>query len=479
MASRSKDNKKEIKSKSTDKKDKKTNPRKKTNTKKEKKLFFSKKEFVFNFISLVVIICIGIYFGGRSFYYYGEQNSSKKQVEQTLNGVLLSNNKIVKEGDGFHRDNDGYFFKGNVESNYVMAFNRLFRVLRVSDDGFVKLVSEDNVASFMYGEDTKYQNSNIRKWLTKTDNEYSGIYYDTIPNIKDFVIKTKYTEDVLGKKVITGKHEYSDYVTSLSLQDYVNSGSSNGFLNNKKLYYLNGTNKDNEVLFVDEDGSILGADSLDGYGIRSVITLKNNLTISSGDGSLNNPYVINQKNKVNYIDSYVKLGNDIWKVYNNTNNVLKMYLNGYLNVGGVELKRNYSKSGSKFDITNKNNIGYYLNTTYLKSLPYSNYLIDNNFYTGELSTDTGYEYKNIYTDRVTCRVGLLNIFDYVSNNSFNDYFHMNTTSGVGSIQYSTNSNGLLEEADVTDLKHVVPVVSINSASIKSGDGTLNNPYVLE
>ena len=30
--------------------------------KKEKKLFFSKKEFVFNFISLVVIICIGIYF---------------------------------------------------------------------------------------------------------------------------------------------------------------------------------------------------------------------------------------------------------------------------------------------------------------------------------------------------------------------------------------------------------------------------------
>ena len=86
-----------------------------------------------------------------------------------------------------------------------MAFNRLFRVLRVSDDGFVKLVSEDNVASFMYGEDTKYQNSNIRQWLTKTDNEYSGIYYDTIPNIKDFVIKTKYTEDVLGKKVITGK----------------------------------------------------------------------------------------------------------------------------------------------------------------------------------------------------------------------------------------------------------------------------------
>ena len=43
MASRSKDNKKEIKSKSTDKKDKKTNPRKKTNTKKEKNYFLVRK----------------------------------------------------------------------------------------------------------------------------------------------------------------------------------------------------------------------------------------------------------------------------------------------------------------------------------------------------------------------------------------------------------------------------------------------------
>ena len=95
MASRSKDSKKEVKSKSIDKKDKKTKTRKKTSTKKERKLFFSKKEFIFNLVSLVVIICIGVYFGGRSFYYYGEQNSSKKQVEQTLNGVLLSNNKIT------------------------------------------------------------------------------------------------------------------------------------------------------------------------------------------------------------------------------------------------------------------------------------------------------------------------------------------------------------------------------------------------
>lgn len=188
MASRSK-NKKSTKSKN----------------KKKQVLSFGKKEFIFNLISLVIIICIGIYFGGRSFYYYGVQNSNKKGAEQTLSGSLLSNNKVVKEGDGLHRDNDSYYFKGNVSTNYVVAFNRVFRVLRVYDDGSVKLVSEDNTASFMTGEDNNYQTSNIRNWLTKTDDEYSGIYYDTIPNIKDFVIKTKYTEDTLGKKITTGK----------------------------------------------------------------------------------------------------------------------------------------------------------------------------------------------------------------------------------------------------------------------------------
>ena len=40
------------------------------------------------------------------------------------------------------------------------------------------------------------------------------------------------------------------------------------------------------------------------------------------------------------------------------------------------------------------------------------------------------------------------------------------------------SNGLLEEADVREEKHIVPSVSISKNSIKSGAGTLDNPYVL-
>ena len=156
-----------------------------------------------------------------------------------------------------------------------------------------------------------------------------------------------------------------------------------------------------------------------------------------------------------------------------------MYKNTYINNSYSDITLPYSKSGSLFDLKDKKSLAYFLNNTYLSTLTYSNYLVDNYYYVGEISNDTGYEYKNIYNNFVICKVGLLNIFDYNSNNELNDYFHMNTTSSVGSIQYSTLANGLLEEADVTELKHIVPVISINSSYIKGGSGSLNDPYVVE
>ena len=47
------------------------------------------------------------------------------------------------------------------------------------------------------------------------------------------------------------------------------------------------------------------------------------------------------------------------------------------------------------------------------------------------------------------------------------------------MEYNVYSNGLLEEADVRDVKHIVPVMCINKNSLKKGEGTLNNPYTLE
>lgn len=488
-------------------------PRIKKEKKTKKRHVMGPIEFTFNFISLVCVLGLALYFGGRSLYYYSKQNIKIKEEAMTVNGLVVQNNGIAKENtDGLHQDSDGYYFKGNVTNNYVMFENRLFRIMRVNNDDTVKLVAENYAASFMWGNESNYKDSNVQNWLNKTDKEHSGIYYDTIADIKKVLVKTEYEENILKDgKIITleelnkaneeeNKEEVkeetkkekttkkstkkkeekkdSDYVTILTVKDYTLANGKSSYLNNGKLFYLLGLNDDGENLYVEEDGSIQSTDSLVGYGIRPVITLKKNTVVVSGNGTKEDPYVVKGNSK-NYVDSYVKLGDDTWKVSSVEGDNLRLYLNGYITAGGAEVVRNYSSYNSIYDINESSNIGNYLNYSYVGSLPYQGVLTDCNFYTGEISDDTTYEFNTIYSNVVTARVGLLNIFDYASNNDLNDYFHINKTSEVGSMEYNTYSNGLLEEADVRDVKHIVPVICINKESIKSGEGSLNNPYKVE
>ena len=444
--------------------------------KKETKVI-GRKEFIFNLISLVVVLGIALYFGGRSLYYYSLQNA--KTEAKTLSGLVLANNKIVNEGDGFHQIDEGYYFKGNVENNYVWFANRLFRILKINEDESVKLVSENYAATFMWGEKTDYKESNVRLWLNKTDQEHTGVYYNTIPSQDTFLIKTQYTEDTLDNdKVVEGKESAKEFVTTLTITDYINAGGKNSFLKNGKLFYLMGHNKDGENLYVEEDGSVVGTDSLSGYGIRPVITLNSKVTISQGDGSRDNPFVVDMCGNNNYVDSYVKLGNDTYKVIENNNDKLMMYKTTYLSMNGEEVFSGFHNyDGSRFDPYDGNSIGYFLNNGYLETLSYKDILVENNYYNGYINEETDYNFLNNYSNTVTCKVALVNMFDYNSSNELNDYYHINTISDESTMIYSTYSNGLLFEDDINELKHIIPVVSIKTSSIKSGSGRGDDPYI--
>ena len=456
--------------KTVEKKNKKTNKR---------RHLIGRKEFLFNFFSLVFALVVVLYFGGRCFYYYSLQSMSKKETEMTLNGLLLDNNKLVKSGDGLYKTTDSYFFKGKVESNYVWFANRMFRVLEIGEDNTVKLVSNDLVSMFMWGEDTSYDKSNLKVWLTDSKDEQSGVYYNSIPNPDFYMTKTKYTIDNLNKdKVKSGKKEYKDNVVSLTLSDYVRAGGKESFLNNSKVFYLLGYTMDNENLYVEEDGSIMSCDKLDSYGVRSVITLKKNTNVSQGDGSVNNPYTIDMGNNNNYVDSYVKLGDDIWKVYNNKDNVLKMYLNGYIMNNGTEVLSSYSKKDNHFNYYDRTNIGYYLLNNYYANLPYKDVIVSNSYPLGEVSVEEGYNYLNIYKNNFEGYISMLNLFDYVSNNELSDFYRNNSTSTIGNVQYVTFSNGIVEEVDIKEEKKIVPVISINASILKGGSGRIDDPYVM-
>jgi len=447
---------------------------------KHKKKSIEKKEFLFNITSLVVVITVGLYFGVRSFYYYGKQNMRMMAEDMTLNGTIINSNKIVKDGDGLHQDTDGYYFKGNVSNNYVKFANRIFRVISINNKNEVKVVSDDLVSSFIWGNKNSYKNSNLMLWLDKSGSVNSGIYYNTIPSPKDFLVKTSYSEDkLLDDKVSTSSDKMNSYVTTLGVKDYTKANGKNSYLNIKKYFWLLGLDKDNSNLYVNSSGSVEVGTNYDAYGVRAVITFKKNLRISTGDGTLNNPYVIEQGSRTNYVDQYVRLGNDLFKVFSDQDGILKMAFNGDVSSVGTLSLRDYSKKGSLYDSSSSTNIGYYLNGEYLSSLSYAPLLNDCKFYIGEISNETGLGYGNIFTQVVDAKIGLLNMFDYNTNTLLDNYFLMNTTSSVGNMVYVYHANGLVEEVLATDDKYIVPVISINKNVIKKGVGSIEDPFSVE
>ena len=126
-----------------------------------------------------------------------------------------------------------------------------------------------------------------------------------------------------------------------------------------------------------------------------------------------------------------------------------------------------------------NNIGYYLNNQLVPALSYNTIMLDTSYYIGEISNDTSLNYSNIFTNSVTCKMGLLNIFDYNPTNQLTNYYLINTMSSVGSMAYVYNNLGLLEEANVTEAKYIVPTISIDRKALKGGEGTIDNPYTVE
>ena len=459
----------------SDKKNKKPKKEKvKKEKKKKKRIPYGTFEFYYNVLSLLIVMGIGIYFGGRSFYYYSKLNSNFVAAQSTLNGTIINSNYVVTDGDGLHQDTDGYYYKGNIENNYVKYGNRFFRIIRINNDGSVKVVTDDIVTEFMWGEESDYQKSNLHGWLEKKDkDDLTGIYYDTLPYPTDFLVKTEYNIPVFDEKsIVDGKNTFKDYVTTLSVKDYSNANGKNSFLNISKYFWILGTDKDGENLYVDENGALLPGNLYESYGVRAVVTLKADSPIKSGNGTKQDPYVIDQGDKTNYVDSYVKLENDMWKVYAQYGKQLKMV---HLNYVAEDQNRKYSRTTSYFDPDEWGNIAWYLNKELAPALPYSGELEEFATFTGEVSGDTSLDYKNNYNNFTLAKMGLLNLFDY-HNIDLDDYYLCNTTSSVGSLVNVYHNYGLLEEANVEDVKKIVVTTAISSDKLKEGDGSQSNPY---
>jgi len=450
--------------------------------KKEKKIKskMSKIELGFTILSIVFLVGFTIFYAYRTIHYYKIFNPKKSSGEVTeLMGITLrKNTPVVYEGSGLYSVNGNFVFKGEVDNNYVTYSNILWRIIRINQDNSIVLVTDDYVNNLMWDYDnTDYNTSNVRDWLVgNSDN--TGVFEKTLYNKENHLIPNTVCLDKVTelKEFSCNEKSNTDYVSLLNLSDYLNTIiEGKTYINNTENIWLS-TSSDEKKVWHASEGNVSKSSVTNGYAIKPVITLKGTNVIESGKGTIDDPYTIeatNNKELKTY--SYIKLDDDIWTIYEENKDYVRLIYDGYL--GGAFNTYSFSQTSNKYDVNINYSLAKYLNTTFYNTISYKDKLIECDWYTGEYTDKTKYDYKNIYSEKVTAKVGIYNVADIKIDSTISNYFFL-TPADDGKI-YSFNNDENLYSSKTTYIKKIRPAICIEKLKITKGDGTKDSPYELE
>lgn len=226
---------------------------------------------------------------------------------------------IVTEESGLYAVDDGFVYKGSKVNNYVKFFGKIYRIISIDKDGFLKLVKEDSEKDKV-NWDYKY-NTEIENSFGKNDYSDSNIidvlyalYLKTSDKQKKHLIaynvcygnrsseyvnidKNYECSKILDKQFISLINTY-DFAMASYDKDCVTIGA--GACRNYNYLYdslittwtMNGDSDLSFKVFYYSQGSIIStrASNMQRYNI--VIYLTGDEVYSKGNGSYENPYVI-------------------------------------------------------------------------------------------------------------------------------------------------------------------------------------------
>jgi len=215
------------------------------------------------------------------------------------------------------------------------------------------------------------------------------------------------------------------------------------------------------------------------YGVRPVITIKGDIALISGDGSVDNPYKVENESanvlKNKNVGKYIKYSDLTWRIIEKNDNYIRVTLDGVLKENEEDLITNFS-SYSNVYATN-NGIGKYLNNDFYNTLD-NTYMVDGTVYVNRYDSTVDFDYNGIFETSITAKVGMMQVGDLFMNDYTDYYLVSRTSTYVGTVYKVIENNGLYADLP-TEKAKIRPTIFLNLESpIISGDGTQNNPYVI-
>lgn len=425
---------------------------------------------MFNITSFTFILACCIFYGNRFITLY----LGNKQIEEeplSFSETIIENNI---DNNNFKSKNKEYYFEGKDINNYIKYSNLNWRIIRINSDNTITAILENSITS-LADNTSNFEKSMINYWLNNQNEEYTGILENSLNKTDDYLTYTNTCNDILvDTNNITCKEKTQDILITIpSINDYISTGGESGFMNNNEYYYLINSDNNNNLLYVDKEGQVNISDKSDILGIKPVITFKNTIKLISGNGSIDDPYIIEEKNGL--FGSYVKLGNDIWRIYSIDDDNVKLSLDTYLTINNEEVKYKYSTTGYYHNDTKSGSLAYYLKNTYIPTLPYSKIIKETSYSNGIYSNNTNFDYKEVLKTTIDTKMTVLSIGNIFLNPINTNYYVSTGISENSNLIYvMSNDFKVYTKIGATNLK-IVPVISINKNLLEEGEGTKENP----
>ena len=246
----------------------------------------------------------------------------------TESPTLTTSSNNTSDASGLYKStatNDGsptYYFRGNVENNYVSFAGFTWRIVRINEDGTIRLIMSEGIyGSKIYGNSNQYYtlsnlSNNLNYWYEeKIKNNYSnklatGDYYCEQAKVKssnnysfgnavvelytDYVPNFKCEEDGNGHGIVKSNIGLLTYDEIVYAGGYYNKNNNQIYLNNGNITWTMSPNGYWYYSSVWElrSGMIYSQDSANAsWTIRPVINLKADIT-AIGSGTSTDPFVV-------------------------------------------------------------------------------------------------------------------------------------------------------------------------------------------
>lgn len=436
-------------------------------------------------LNVSLLIIIALFYTFRLVKYYLKENGHKDADTTTLLvDELIKKQSYVDQTKGLVHDKNAniYRYIGKVEDNYLEYSGILFRIVGIDKDNNIKAISDSNLTLMYSGLEKGFDKSYVYKWLNKSDEKYSGIFENNMDSTDKYLTNTYLCDDVVSdlKNINCEKNNNALKITLLSLYDYASAGGKESYLNNGESYYLSTIDDKNNNYFINTTGDVgLNKISSKIYGVRPVITIKNDVALMHGDGSKTSPYAVIEKSisKLSdvYVSKYINYSGNTYRVISTGENV-KIALSDNIKDGDNYLEKTFGGKNNTYSTTKKT-IGEYLNNTYYKSIKNNDLIVKSSYGIGSNTLDN-LDYTAVYSKTDTFNIGMLTLGDMFISDTKN-VLTMNRGIESSMIINVINKDGNVFGDLIASKYEVRPTMYLKGdINIVSGDGSIDSPYEL-